>query len=160
MPRPAQDDLLRLLLRRGAAELPTTSCVQRKYLLSGGGDGIAMPMSQRFASWSSIYRTLRLAFPGEHYHPGATLTRFRQSEGRVVAHFAERGEVEADLLVCADGPQSETRRRLLPEVKARYAGYVAWRGTLEEGCAPSDLGSVDIRGTIERVGRRLVAARD
>jgi 2-polyprenyl-6-methoxyphenol hydroxylase-like FAD-dependent oxidoreductase len=43
------------------------------------------------------------------------------------------------LLVCADGSQSETRRRLLPEVKARYAGYVAWRGTLEEARAPSDL---------------------
>jgi 2-polyprenyl-6-methoxyphenol hydroxylase-like FAD-dependent oxidoreductase len=40
-----QEDLLRLLLQHGATELPTTSCVQRKYLLSGGGDGIAMPMS-------------------------------------------------------------------------------------------------------------------
>jgi 2-polyprenyl-6-methoxyphenol hydroxylase-like FAD-dependent oxidoreductase len=36
------------------------------------------------------------------------------------------------LLVCADGAQSPTRRRLLPDVQPIYAGYVAWRGTLDE----------------------------
>ena len=46
--------------------------------------------------------------------------------------FAERGEIEADLLICADGSRSEARRRLLPRVEPRYAGYVAWRGTIEE----------------------------
>lgn len=56
-----------------------------------------------------------------------------------MVRFAERGEVQADLLVCADGSHSETRRRLLPEVEPRYAGYVAWRGTLEEERAPPEL---------------------
>jgi len=56
-----------------------------------------------------------------------------------VARFAECGEVEADLLVCADGSHSETRRRLMPDVEPRYAGYVAWRGTLEEEHAPPGL---------------------
>jgi 2-polyprenyl-6-methoxyphenol hydroxylase-like FAD-dependent oxidoreductase len=56
-----------------------------------------------------------------------------------VARFAERSEVEADLLVCADGSHSETRRRLLPEVEPRYAGYVAWRGTVEEERASPEL---------------------
>ncbi len=134
-----QDDLLRLLRRHGAPELPVTSCLQRRYLLPDGGDGVATAMPQRFTSWYAIYRTLRSAFPGEHYHPGSTLTGFGQAEGRIVARFAERGEVGADLLVCADGSRSETRRRLLPEVEPRYAGYVAWRGTLEEERAPPEL---------------------
>jgi len=134
-----QDDLLRLLRRHGAPELPVTSCLQRRYLLPDGGDGVATAMPQRFTSWYAIYRTLRSAFPDERYHPGSTLTGFGQAAGRVVARFAERGEIEADLLVCADGSRSETRRRLLPEVEPRYAGYVAWRGTLEEEHAPPEL---------------------
>jgi 2-polyprenyl-6-methoxyphenol hydroxylase-like FAD-dependent oxidoreductase len=134
-----QDDLLHLQRRHGAAELPAVSCLQRQYLLPQGGDGVATAMPQRFTSWYAIYRTLRSAFPEERYHPGSTLTGFTQADGSVVARFAERGKVEADLLVCADGSQSETRRRLLPEVEPRYAGYVAWRGTLEEECAPPEL---------------------
>ena len=35
-------------------------------------------------------------------------------------------------MVCADGSRSGTRHRLLPEVEPLYAGYVAWRGTIEE----------------------------
>jgi 2-polyprenyl-6-methoxyphenol hydroxylase-like FAD-dependent oxidoreductase len=134
-----QDDLLRLLQRHGAPELPTTSCLRRQYLQPDGGDSVATPMLQRFASWYAIYRTLRSAFPDERYHPGSALTGFGQADGRIVARIAERGEVEADLLVCADGSRSEMRRRLLPEVKPRYAGYVAWRGTLEEERAPPEL---------------------
>jgi 2-polyprenyl-6-methoxyphenol hydroxylase-like FAD-dependent oxidoreductase len=127
-----QDDLLRLLHRHGAPELPATSCLQRRYLLPDDGDGVATAMPQRFTSWDAIYRTLRSTFPDERYHSGSTLTGFGPTDGRAVVRFAERGEIEADLLVCADGSRSETRRRLLPEVEPHYAGYVAWRGTIEE----------------------------
>ena len=72
--------------------------------------------------------------------PARPLAGFAQADGRVVARFAERGEVEADLLVCADGSRSEIRRRLLPEVEPAYAGYVAWRGTVEEECCRSRAG--------------------
>jgi len=134
-----QDDLVRLLRRHGSPELPTVSCLQRHYLLPQGGDGIVTAMPQRFTSWHAIYRTLRSIFPDEHYHAGPALTGFTQTDGRVLSRFAEHGEVEADLLVCADGSQSEMRRQLLPEVKQCYAGYVAWRGTLEEEGMPPEL---------------------
>lgn len=134
-----QDDLQRLLRRHGAPELPAVPCLQRQYLLPQGGDGVVTPMPQRFTSWYAIYRTLRSSFPDEQYHAGSVLNGFTQTDGRVLARFAERGDVEADLLVCADGSQSETRRQLLPEVERRYAGYVAWRGTLEEEGVPLDL---------------------
>ena len=73
-----------------------------------------------------------MTFPDERYHPGSTLTGFEQTDRGVTARFAERGEAEAHLLVCADGSRSGTRQRLLPEVEPLYAGYVAWRGTIEE----------------------------
>jgi 2-polyprenyl-6-methoxyphenol hydroxylase-like FAD-dependent oxidoreductase len=127
-----QDDLLHLLRRHGTFELPATACRQRRYLLPDGGDGVTTAVLQRFTSWDAIYRTLRSAFPDERYHPGSTLSGFTWSDGRIKAQFAEGGEVAADLLVGADGSRSGTRHRLLPEVEPRYAGYVAWRGTIEE----------------------------
>src|ERR1700675_929180 len=39
----------------------------------------------------------------------------------------------------AEGAQSPTRRRFLPDLSSTYAGYVAWRGTLDEADAPPDL---------------------
>ena len=42
-----------------------------------------------------------------------------------------------DLLVCAEGIGSATRRRLLPDVAPVYAGYVAWRGMVPERSLPA-----------------------
>ena len=41
------------------------------------------------------------------------------------------GTLTADLVVCADGIRSTGRRIMLPEAEPRYAGYVAWRGTVD-----------------------------
>lgn len=42
------------------------------------------------------------------------------------------GRLKADLVIAADGPSSTIREILLPEVKRKYVGYVAWRGTVLE----------------------------
>ncbi len=94
---------------------------------------------QDFTSWEAIYRTLVAAFPADRYHRGATLTDFGNGDGVVRAHIGGHEVVEADVLVAADGAQSPTRRRLLPDLSSTYAGYVAWRGTLDEADAPPDL---------------------
>lgn len=96
-------------------------------------------MPQRFTSWEAIYQTLRAAFPDKRYRTGAALTGFEQADGELGATIAGHGPVACDLLVCADGAGSESRRRLLPEVAPRYAGYVAWRGILDEAEAPPQL---------------------
>lgn len=135
-----QGDLMRLLQRlRDTPELPVISCRQRQYLLPDGGDGMATSLPGRFTSWDAIFRTFRAAFPDMHYHSSSTLAGFDQADGRVVARFGGRGEIEVDLLVCADGSRSEARRWLLPGVEPSYAGYVAWRGTLDEGRADPGL---------------------
>jgi 2,6-dihydroxypyridine 3-monooxygenase len=62
---------------------------------------------------------------------------FAQTPAYVFAHFADGGGTKADLMVCADGSRSGMRRSLVPEVEPNYAGYVAWRGTIEEeGMSP------------------------
>jgi 2-polyprenyl-6-methoxyphenol hydroxylase-like FAD-dependent oxidoreductase len=132
-------ELIELLQNHGAGALPTTRCTVRRYLSPEGNDGEVQRAPQDFTSWEAIYRTLATAFPADRYHQGATLTELDNREGAVQAHIDRHGLVEADVLVAADGAQSPTRRRFLPELSATYAGYVAWRGTLDEADAPPDL---------------------
>ncbi|MEA2668970.1 MAG: hypothetical protein QOJ33_1904 [Chloroflexota bacterium] len=134
-----QGELIDLLRTHGAGALPTTCCAVRRYLNPEGGEGKVQHAPQDFTSWEAIYHTLADAFPSNRYHRGATLTDFGNGEGPVQAHIDGHGVVEADVLVAADGAQSPTRRRFLPELIMTYAGYVAWRGTLLEVDAPPDL---------------------
>jgi 2-polyprenyl-6-methoxyphenol hydroxylase-like FAD-dependent oxidoreductase len=134
-----QQELTSLLQRHGAPPLPTTSCRGRRYLDPDGGNGQTQSMPQHFTSWEAIYLTLRAAFPDAKYHTGAALEGFENRNETVSADIAGHGRITADLLICADGAQSETRRRLLPQVQPHYAGYIAWRGTVDEAQAPPDL---------------------
>jgi len=134
-----QPELTSLLHRHGARPLPTTSCRMRRYLEPDGGDGRTQAMPQHFTSWEAIYLTLMATFPETQYHTGAAVQDFETVGNILRADITGRGTVETDLLVCADGAQSETRRRLLPDVASRYAGYIAWRGTLDEAAAPAGL---------------------
>jgi 2-polyprenyl-6-methoxyphenol hydroxylase-like FAD-dependent oxidoreductase len=134
-----QQELTSLLQRHRAPPLPTTSCSGRRYLDPEGGNGQTQLMPQHFTSWEAIYLTLRAAFPDAHYHAGAALDGFENVNETVCADIAGHGKTTADLLVCADGAQSETRRRLLPQVQPYYAGYIAWRGTVDEALVPPDL---------------------
>ncbi|KAK7983232.1 hypothetical protein PG989_010634 [Apiospora arundinis] len=43
-----------------------------------------------------------------------------------------RLQIDADLVIGADGPDSFIRSRYQPHVRREYAGYVAWRGTVPE----------------------------
>lgn len=116
-------------------------------------------MPQRFTSWEAIYRTLRATFPDERYHMGSALLKVDRTGDRVTATIDGVGEVEANLLVCADGAQSPTRRWLLPEVEPQYAGYIAWRGTLDEAVARDLVSFFDVSFTFceARSGGHILA---
>src|ERR1700730_4622919 len=73
------------------------------------------------------------------YHMGAALSGVEDREGGVAVDIDGVGRLVADLLCCAEGAQSASGRRLLPDVTPSYAGYVAWRGTLDEADAPAEL---------------------
>ncbi len=100
-----------------------------------GADGVAthrMERRQVLTSWSRLHALLSEATPEGMVRRGRCVERFEEGGGRVAAHFAEGAPAEGDLLVGADGIRSTVRRQMLPEVAARYAGYVAWRGVVEE----------------------------
>ncbi len=91
-----------------------------------------------FSSWNAVYRRLLEHWGSERYVLGAEMVGFEQGEAGVSVQF-EKQTVEVDLLVCADGVGSMSRRELQPDADRSYAGYVAWRGMVPEADLPGDL---------------------
>ena len=89
-------------------------------------------LPQIMATWGHLYRLLRSSFPEERYVAGSNFTRFERRGEGVRAHFEDGSGVDADLLIGADGVRSTVRPQLWPEAVPEYAGYVAWRGILDE----------------------------
>src|SRR5918994_1806398 len=100
-----------------------------------GRDGPAIgqhPPPHIMLSWDRLYRMLRAVFPDGRYHAGRAIESFDQDDAGVTVHLADGVRERADWLIGADGIRSSVRRQLLPELEPAYAGYVAWRGLIEE----------------------------
>jgi 2-polyprenyl-6-methoxyphenol hydroxylase-like FAD-dependent oxidoreductase len=97
------------------------------------------PTARTMSSWGRLYRALRDRLPPASYRLGAALERIEQDGEGVTAVLAGGARERGDLLVAADGLRSTAREQLLPAAQPRYAGYVAWRATLEESEVPPDI---------------------
>ncbi|NEU97106.1 FAD binding domain-containing protein [Bradyrhizobium uaiense] len=89
-------------------------------------------LRQVLTSWGHLYGLLRTAFPTESYHHGKNLVDVVEAADLVVARFSDGSEASGDILIGADGLFSSVRARLAADVRPRYAGYVAWRGLVDE----------------------------
>lgn len=105
----------------------TRVCLERD-----GSVSHRLATSQLQSSWARVYRLLKDAFPAGNYRFGMTLQRIEQDAAGVTAIFADGSRARGDLLIGADGVYSTVRGLLLPEAQPRYAGYVAWRGLVDE----------------------------
>ncbi|MEQ1647778.1 MAG: FAD binding domain-containing protein [Hyphomicrobiaceae bacterium] len=83
-------------------------------------------------SWDVIFQMLRVRVPNDRYHLGKALMRVEQGRDEVAAYFEDGTSIAADLLIGADGIRSSVRAQLLPTAVPAYAGYVAWRGLIDE----------------------------
>jgi 2-polyprenyl-6-methoxyphenol hydroxylase-like FAD-dependent oxidoreductase len=84
-----------------------------------------------------VFRLLRAQFPDAHHHRGKELVRVEEHAGGITAHFADGSRAEGDLLVGADGFRSSVRGLIAPATKPVYAGYVGWRGLVDEAALSS-----------------------
>jgi 2-polyprenyl-6-methoxyphenol hydroxylase-like FAD-dependent oxidoreductase len=112
----------------------------RAVCLDGNGKVIIeRPTARTLSGWSRLYRALLDALPARNYRLGKRLVRVAQDAGGVDAFFADGTSERGDLLVGADGIRSAVRAQFLPNVEPRYAGYVAWRASIDEADVPADL---------------------
>ena len=128
-----QPDVIEAFQRAGiSARSLGVQAHERYYLNPDGSIAQPMPMRQMLTSWNLLYGAMRRHFPAEHYHSGKYLTDIQQSGEQVTAIFADATRDTADLLIGADGPNSTVRERFLPDAHYHYAGYVAYRGLVNE----------------------------
>jgi 2-polyprenyl-6-methoxyphenol hydroxylase-like FAD-dependent oxidoreductase len=117
--------------------------VSARICLDRGGKEIArLPFEKMLSAWALFYRALRRLLPDACYRPGMQLEDVIQQDGGVTALFADGTKTDGDLLVGADGLHSTVRARAFTAPAPGYAGYIAWRGVLDERAAPAAAGEL------------------
>jgi 2,6-dihydroxypyridine 3-monooxygenase len=97
----------------------------------------------RFTSYDVLYRRLLASYGRDRYHLAEECIGLDDPGGNPWLEFASGRLVPADLVVFADGINSIGRRLLAPEAEPCYAGYVAWRGTVDDDrVEPGTLGKL------------------
>jgi 2-polyprenyl-6-methoxyphenol hydroxylase-like FAD-dependent oxidoreductase len=137
----AQEALFKVMDRIGIALDESMWIAARSHIALDRAGRIVcqVPVHQVSTSWDRIYHALKSALPAAHYHSGKIFERCHQTERTVTATFADGTCVEADLLIGADGMNSTVRNQMMPDLQPQYAGYVAWRGLVDEADVPSSL---------------------
>ncbi|TGE01253.1 FAD binding domain-containing protein [Methylobacterium nonmethylotrophicum] len=118
-------------IARSRAEVGVSVAGRRVF----GADGALIgerALPQVLTAWGHLYGLLRQALPADACHHGRSLVRVEEAEDAVTAHFADGTSARGDLLIGADGIGSTVRAQFLPEAAPLYAGYVAWRGLVDE----------------------------
>lgn len=110
-----------------------------RYMALDGATAHEQRADHLFSSYNSLYRSFLESFGEGHYHLGSAVEGFEQNKDGVSVRLSDGREERFDLLVCADGVRSSARSFLLPGVSLKYAGYIAWRGTVEEGGIGADI---------------------
>lgn len=95
-----------------------------------------LPISTTGSAWPVIYQPLRAAFPSANYQAGKELVKIEQNANSVTTIFADGTSETGDILVAADGVNSIVRRQFSPDTRLEQAGYVVWRGIIEEKDIP------------------------
>ncbi len=91
-----------------------------------------LDLPQVLTSWGRLYQVLLARFGHDNYHQGIVFKALSQDADSVTAQFADGSSVSADLLIGADGIRSNVREQFEPACQAQYAGYICWRGLIEE----------------------------
>jgi 2-polyprenyl-6-methoxyphenol hydroxylase-like FAD-dependent oxidoreductase len=98
----------------------------------------------RLTTWKIVYDMLKSGLlesvdgqPPATYETRQLVQNIEQSGEKIEVRIQdlEKGTsrvIESDLVIAADGAHSVIRRKLCPEVKPQYAGYVTWRGRVPE----------------------------
>lgn len=109
----------------------------------------AQPFPFRSYCWGPLWRELRRRLPSDTaFRWGVTVRAVTDAADGARLHLEGDGDGDGagterfDLVIGADGYRSVVRAAAFPDIRPRYAGYLAWRGTV-----PADrLAALDLPG--------------
>lgn len=88
-------------------------------------------LPQTLTAWGKMYEVLRRGYTGS-YRSGAVVARVDSDAAQATVTLQDGTRHHADMVIAADGFRSCVRAQLLPDVDLQYAGYIAWRGLVDE----------------------------
>lgn len=91
-----------------------------------------LDIRQCLTTWGRLHTLLSGAFPAARYHLGHACAAVEQDGDGVTALFRNGTTTRGELLIAADGIRSAVRAQFAPQTRLDYAGYIAWRGLVEE----------------------------
>lgn len=112
----------------------------RQYFSRDGSSHLTL-MGQRMISWGAIYASLRDRLDSARYHEGQPVAALAPHPGGVDVHVGDAVH-PVDLAIIADGSSSRHRELVAPDGAPRYAGYVAYRGVIDETELPEEMSAV------------------
>ncbi|MGF6782165.1 FAD binding domain-containing protein [Paraburkholderia sp. GAS334] len=128
-------------LTAAGVEIDDSIGVQVKSRITFAQDGSVISerdLPQTLTAWGKMYHVLRSAFPDAHYHSGGTVVSVENEAEHASVTLSDGTVHRAELVIAADGFKSSLRDRVLPDVRLQYAGYVAWRGLVDENALTQD----------------------
>ncbi len=87
---------------------------------------------QVYTSWQYLFSILRAQISNDDYFMGDDCIKIEQNEDKAIAFFENGKKKETDLIIVANGIKSELRTYVDNKAYPQYAGYVGWRGVVNE----------------------------
>ena len=87
---------------------------------------------QVYTSWQYLFSILREQISNDDYFMGDDCIKIEQNEDKAIAFFENGKKKETDLIIVANGIKSELRTFVDDKAYPKYAGYVGWRGVVNE----------------------------
>ena len=87
---------------------------------------------QVYTSWQYLFSILREQISNDDYFMGDDCIKIEQNEDKAIAFFENGKKKETDLIIVANGIKSELRTYVDNNAYPQYAGYVGWRGVVNE----------------------------
>lgn len=83
-------------------------------------------------NWGLLWESLRSKVPDADYREGVEVEHIERADEGWVVRTSDGEESQFDVILGADGYRSSVRALLHRNSRPSYAGYILWRGTIDE----------------------------